>query len=276
MFENDLGKLAIAAEKKIKAMDRFPPGYLALSALAGAYLGFGIVLIFSVGAPLAGTQFAPFMKLIMGASFGVALSLVIFSGSELFTGNNMVFAVGKLKNRVGVKAILKLFALCFIGNLLGSVFFSWLVVQGGSLSAEAQALVVKVAGMKMALGAKEAFFRGILCNWLVCLAVWVANRNGDETAKLIMIFWCLFAFIGSGYEHSIANQSLMSLAMFLPHGPEVSLSGFFHNQVFVTAGNMVGGGVMVGMVYVFTSAGPFSQSHEHKLPKLEPVEQNEG
>lgn len=276
MFENDLGKLAFAAENKIKAMDRSPPGYLGLSALAGAYLGFGIVLIFSVGAPLAGTQFAPFMKLIMGASFGVALSLVVFSGSELFTGNNMVFAVGKLKNRVGVKAILKLFALCFIGNLLGSVFFSWMVVQGGSLSAEAQALVVKVAGMKMALGAKEAFFRGILCNWLVCLAVWVANRNGDETAKLIMIFWCLFAFIGSGYEHSIANQSLMSLAMFLPHGPEVSLAGFFHNQVFVTAGNMVGGGVMVGMVYVFTSAGPFSQSHENKLPKLEPVEQNEG
>ena len=276
MYENDIGKLAYASEKKIEAMNRFPPGYLALSALAGAYLGFGIVLIFSVGAPLAGTQFAPFMKLIMGASFGVALSLVIFSGSELFTGNNMIFAVGKLKNRVGVKAIFKLFALCFIGNLLGSVFFAWLVVQGGSLSAEAQALIVKVAGMRMALGAKEAFFRGILCNWLVCLAVWVANRNGDETAKLIMIFWCLFAFIGSGYEHSIANQSLMSLALLIPHGPEVSLAGFFHNQVFVTAGNMVGGGVMVGMAYVFSSSGSFAPVRESRWQKLEPVEQKEG
>ena len=236
----------------------------------------GIVLIFSVGAPLAGTQFAPFMKLIMGASFGVALSLVIFSGSELFTGNNMIFAIGKLKSQVGFNSILKLFALCYIGNLLGSVFFAWLVVQGGSLSAEAQALIVKVAGMKMALGAKEAFFRGLLCNWLVCLAVWVANRNGDETAKLIMIFWCLFAFIGSGYEHSIANQSLMGLALLLPHGPEVSLAGFVHNQVFVTAGNMVGGGVMVGMVYVFSSAGPFSQDRKSQLQNLAPVEQKEG
>ncbi len=276
MFENDIGKLAHASEKKIKVMNRFPPGNLALSALAGAYLGFGIVLIFSLGAPLAGTEFAPFMKLIMGASFGVALSLVIFSGSELFTGNNMIFAVGKLKNRVGINAILKLFALCFIGNLLGSVIFAWLVVQGGSLSAEAQALIVKIAGMKMALGAKEAFFRGILCNWLVCLAVWIANRNGDETAKLIMIFWCLFAFIGSGYEHSIANQSLMSLALLIPHGPEVSLAGFLHNQVFVTAGNMVGGGVMVGMVYVFSSGGAFASGEESHLGKLEPVEQKEG
>ena len=276
MFENDIGKLAYTAEKKVRAMNRFPPGYLALSALAGAYLGFGIVLIFSVGAPLAGTQFAPFMKLIMGASFGVALSLVIFSGSELFTGNNMIFAVGKLKSRVGFNAIAKLFALCFIGNLLGSVFFAWLVVQGESLSAEAQALIVKVAGMKMSLSAGEAIFRGILCNWLVCLAVWIANRNGDETAKLIMIFWCLFAFIGSGYEHSIANQSLMSLALMLPHGAEVSLAGFFHNQVFVTLGNMVGGGVMVGMVYVFAAAGPLIPSEEPKLQKLEPAEQKEG
>lgn len=276
MFDNDLGKMACAAEKKIEAMNHYLPGYLVLSALAGAYLGFGIVLIFSVGAPLAGTQFAPFMKLIMGASFGVALSLVIFSGAELFTGNNMVFAVGKLKSRVGFSAIFKLFALCFIGNLLGSIFFSWLVVQGGSLSTEAQALVVKVAGMKMALGAGEAFFRGILCNWLVCLAVWIANRNGDETAKLIMVFWCLFAFIGSGYEHSIANQSLMSLALLLPHGPEVSLTGFVHNQVFVTLGNMVGGGVMVGMAYVFSSFKPLSLSEKIQLEKLEPVDQREG
>lgn len=275
MFNNDLEKLSCMAEKKINDMNRFPSGYIAMSAMAGAYLGFGIVLIFSVGAPLVETQFAPFMKLIMGASFGVALSLVIFSGSELFTGNNMIFAVGKLKSRVGFNDILKLFALCFIGNLLGSVFFAWLVVQGGSLSAEAQALVVKVAGAKMALGAREAFFRGILCNWLVCLAVWIANRNGDETAKLIMIFWCLFAFIGSGYEHSIANQSLMSLALFFPHGPDVSLTGFFHNQVFVTLGNIVGGGVMVGMAYVFCSDGPISQNKKTQWHKLKRVEQEE-
>lgn len=275
MFENDIGKLAFASEKKIKSMNRFPPGYVALSALAGAYLGFGIVLIFSVGAPLAGTQFAPFMKLIMGLSFGVALSLVIFAGSELFTGNNMIFAVGALKKRVGMGPIVKLFVLCFIGNLIGSVLLAWLVVQGGSLSAEAQSLIVKVAGMKMSLGAKEAFFRGILCNWLVCLAVWIVNRNGDETAKLIMIFWCLFAFIGSGYEHSIANQSLMSLAMFLPHGAEVSLAGFIHNQVFVTAGNMVGGGLMVGMAYVFADSNFSVVTQETKLEELKPIEQKE-
>lgn len=275
MFDNDIEKIADSSEKKIHLMNRSPFVYLALSALAGAYLGFGITLIFSVGGPLAGTQFAPFMKLIMGVSFGVALSLVVFAGSELFTGNNMVFAIGKLKNRVGINSILKLFTLCFIGNLLGSIFLAWLVVEGGSLPYEVQALIVKTAGMKMALSAKEAFFRGILCNWLVCLAVWIANRNNDETAKLIMIFWCLFAFIGSGYEHSIANQSLMSLAFFLPHGPEISIAGFIHNQVFVTAGNIVGGGLMVGMVYAFASSSPLLNTKLTDLKKLEHISNKE-
>ena len=143
-------------------------------------------------------------------------------------------------------------------------------MKGGSLSAEAEALIVKVAAIKMSLDAKEAFFRGVLCNWLVCLAVWIVNRSEDDTAKLIMIFWCQFAFIGSGYEHSIANQSLMSLALLLPHGAEVSVAGFIHNQIFVTAGNMVGGGLMVGMVYMLAQS---KLTFESQKNKLEPVEQ---
>jgi len=153
-----------------------------------------------------------------------------------------------------VRSIVILFTLCFIGNFLGSAFLAWLAVNAGSLTPDAQDLILKVSAMKMGLSAKEALLRGILCNWLVCLAVWMSNRTQSDSAKLILIFWCLFAFIASGFEHSIANQSLLSMAMFLPHGPEISLAGFFHNQLFVTAGNMVGGGIMVGTVYWFANA----------------------
>ena len=242
-------KIADASEKKIEYMKKSPLGYIILSALAGIYLGFGITLIFSIGGPIASAGGAAYLKLIMGASFGVALSLVIFAGSELFTGNNMIFAVSRLANRVSVGSIVMLFVMCFIGNFIGSAFLGWMVVEGGSLTEASQALVLKVAAAKMALGAKEAFLRGILCNWLVCLAVWISLRTKSETAKLIMIFWCLFAFIGSGFEHSIANQSLLSMAMFLPHGAEISLAGFIHNQIFVTLGNLVGGSAFVGLVY---------------------------
>jgi nitrite transporter NirC len=249
MFKNEMQKIADASEKKIEYMKKSPLGYIILSALAGIYLGFGITLIFSIGGPIASAGGAAYLKLIMGASFGVALSLVIFAGSELFTGNNMIFAVSRLANRVGVGSIVMLFVMCFIGNFIGSAFLGWMVVEGGSLTEASQALVLKVAAAKMALGAKEAFLRGILCNWLVCLAVWISLRTKSETAKLIMIFWCLFAFIGSGFEHSIANQSLLSMAMFLPHGAEISLAGFIHNQIFVTLGNLVGGSAFVGLVY---------------------------
>ena len=249
MFKSEMQKIADASEKKIEYMKKSPLGYIILSALAGIYLGFGITLIFSIGGPIASAGGAAYLKLIMGASFGVALSLVIFAGSELFTGNNMIFAVSRLANRVGVGSIVMLFVMCFIGNFIGSAFLGWMVVEGGSLTEASQALVLKVAAAKMALGAKEAFLRGILCNWLVCLAVWISLRTKSETAKLIMIFWCLFAFIGSGFEHSIANQSLLSMAMFLPHGAEISLAGFIHNQIFVTLGNLVGGSAFVGLVY---------------------------
>ncbi|CCQ89743.1 Nitrite transporter [Nitrospina gracilis 3/211] len=260
MFDTDIDNLSNQAEKKIAYLKRSPGGYFLLSALAGIYLGFGIVLIFSIGGPIAAGGGGAYLKLIMGASFGIALSLVIFAGSELFTGNNMVFAVGRLSRRIGIRPILYLFGLCFIGNLCGSVFLAWLVTEGGSLPASSQELIVKVAGMKMNLSAKEAFLRGILCNWLVCLAVWIALRTKNESARLIMIFWCLFAFIASAYEHSIANQTLLSLAMFLPHGAEVSLGGFIHNQIWVTLGNMVGGGLLVGMVYWLANSQPETQA----------------
>ncbi len=249
MFKNEMQKIADASVKKVEFMKKSPVGYTLLSALAGIYLGFGITLIFSIGGPIAAAGGGGYLKLIMGASFGIALSLVIFAGSELFTGNNMIFAISRLAKRVGIGPIVTLFTMCFVGNFIGSAFLGWLVVEGGSLTEASQALVLKVAAMKMGLGAKEAFLRGILCNWLVCLAVWISLRTQSETAKLIMIFWCLFAFIGSGFEHSIANQSLMSMAMFLPHGAEISLAGFIHNQVFVTLGNLVGGGAFVGLVY---------------------------
>jgi len=269
MFSEEINKVTEIAEKKIQYMLNSPLGYLLLSALAGVYLGFGIVLIFSVGGPIAAGGGAPYLKLIMGACFGVALSLVIFAGSELFTGNNMVFAVGRLRKKVGVRSIVILFALCFVGNFLGSAFLAWLTVNAGSLTPEAQALILKVSAVKMNLAPMEAFLRGILCNWLVCLAVWVSLRTQSDTAKLIMIFWCLFAFISSGFEHSIANQSLLSMAMFLPHGPEISLAGFMHNQLFVTTGNIIGGGVMVGMIY-WLAAADFSKEEVSSIV-LQPV-----
>lgn len=253
MYNADVQRMAESSARKVAYLEDSPFGYAILAALAGAYLGFGITLIFSVGAPFAAEGSAA-LKLVMGVSFGIALTLVVFAGSELFTGNNMAGVIGALAGRITWSQVGTLFAWSLIGNLIGSLAMAWMVVQSGVVSAAPQAaLIQKVAGIKMSLPAWELFLRGILCNWLVCLAVWTAGRTTSDSAKILLIFWCLFAFIGSGFEHSIANQSLLGLALFLPHEAGVSWAGFGWNQTWVILGNIVGGGGFVGGLYWLSS-----------------------
>jgi len=253
MLNADVQRMVDVAAKKIAYLEEAPLGYVILAALAGVYLGFGITLIFSIGAPFAAAGSAA-LKLVMGVSFGIALTLVIFAGSELFTGNNMVGVIGALAGQITWGQVWMLFLWSLLGNLIGSLAVAWMVVQSGVVSAAPQAaLIQKVAVIKMALPAWELFLRGVLCNWLVCLAVWTASRTTSEAAKILLIFWCLFAFIGSGFEHSIANQSLLGLALFLPHEAGISWAGFAWNQTWVILGNVVGGGVFVGGLYWIAS-----------------------
>lgn len=253
MFGQEINKITETAVNKIRYMQSSPAGYWVLSALAGVYVGFGIVLIFSIGGPVHDGA-GPFLKLAMGASFGIALSLVIFAGSELFTGNNMVLLVGRLQNKISARLLMKSWFLCYLGNLIGSVLLAWLVFHADSLAESSKNLILQVSSMKMNTDANELFVRGILCNWLVCLAVWLAVKIKSEAAKLIMIFWCLFAFISSGFEHCVANMTLLSMSLMLTHGPEISLAGFGYNLTWVTLGNIVGGALFVGMAYWFASS----------------------
>ena len=249
MHTVDVERMVQLAERKVGYLRNNPIGYLVLSALAGIYLGFGICLIFSVGAPFWSGGSAG-LKLVMGVSFGIALTLVIFAGSELFTGNNMVCALGALAKAITIKEAGLIFFWSFTGNLVGSLGLAWLVAYSGVVGKAPQSdLLLHVASLKMNLPIGELFIRGILCNWLVCLAVWTASRTTNDAAKIMLIFWCLFAFIGSGFEHSIANQSLLGIALFLPHGPDVSWAGFFWNQMWVVSGNIVGGVVFMGGAY---------------------------
>lgn len=250
MFTQSVEGIVEAAVSKRDQMNKSLPRYFLAALLAGAYVGIGIILIFSLGAPLAAAKSA-FQPLVMGASFGIALTLVVFAGSELFTGNNMFFTVSTLAGRTSVWDTVKNWVLVFVGNVLGAVILS-LLIRGTGLfnAAPPEHLIFAAAAKKMSLPFSELFFRGILCNWLVCLALWMASRAKSETAKLVLIWWCLFAFIASGYEHSVANMTLLSTALVLSNHPEtITLAGWFHNMIPVTLGNIIGGAVFVGMAY---------------------------
>jgi nitrite transporter len=260
--------IAAAARAKANLLRHSWRQYLVLSALAGAYVGLGIVLIFAIGAPLqAGGSGAT--KAVMGASFGIALTLVIFAGSELFTGNNLVMTVGALSRTVAPGALARVWAASFVGNLAGSMLLALAVAVSGVLSkAPAKEFVLGAVAAKMAAPALELFFRGVLCNALVCLAVWMGLRTKDETARLVLIFWCLFAFIGAGFEHSVANMTLLSLGLFLPHDPNlVSWAGFARNLGVVTLGNIVGGALLIGLPYWYVAQG------QRRMLAVRPVEE---
>lgn len=247
MYQEEFAAVGRSSTEKINFLRRNPLGYILASVLAGIYVGFGILLIFSIGGQLAG---APYTKLVMGMSFGIALSLVVLAGAELFTGNNFVMTSGMLQKKVTLQQSLKLWAVCYVGNWIGSIVVATVFFATGlGNQPQIEAFIVTAAAGKMTAGMLPLFCRGVLCNILVCLAIWCGFRCKSETGKLIMIFWCLFAFITIGLEHSIANMTLFTAALWLDTTGAITLSGYAYNLVFVTLGNMVGAIVFLAIPY---------------------------
>ncbi|MBS5937259.1 formate/nitrite transporter family protein [Clostridium sartagoforme] len=252
MFNEELNKVSLAAKSKFQLLKENKIGYFISSMLAGIYVGLGIMLIFTIGGLLTSGN-SPATKIVMGLSFGVALSLVVFAGSELFTGNNFVMAVGSLNKSVTWGEAGKVWIVSFIGNLVGSILAATLFYMAGLATGPVGEFIAKTSEAKMSVPATELFFRGILCNMLVCLAIWCTFKCKEESSKLIMIFWCLFVFITAGFEHSVANMTLLTIGLLSPLGHAVSISGYAYNILIVSLGNMVGGILFIAVPYFIIS-----------------------
>lgn len=232
--------------------------YLLSSALAGAYVGVAVVLLVMVSAPLVAAGH-PFAKLVQGGVFGIALTLVVFAGAELFTGNNMIMLQGLAKRAVEVEDVVAVWVASLIGNFVGAVAFASLVDASGIVTTGAaqpgtpsafQSTLGAIALGKAKLMPGQLFFRAVLCNMLVCLALWMAARAASDGAKLIVLWWGLLAFIASGFEHSIANMTSLSLAAMTGVG---EWSEVARNLLFTIPGNVVGGAI-VGLAYAYVGS----------------------
>ena len=190
------------------------------------------------------------VKFLVSLVFAAALSLVIAAGCELFTGNNLVLGAASLNRTVSWRDTALLWFVCYVGNLLGSWVLILLFQATGITGNEAIAsFFVTTAQSKVSQGALALFTRGILCNICVCLAVWCSVRLKNEAARLIMVVWCILIFMICGFEHSIANMTIIGTALLNTTTQDVTLSGYVWNLVFVTLGNMVGGTVFVALPY---------------------------
>lgn len=250
MFQNEIEKITNAGKNKINLLEKNPLGYFFASSLAGIYVGFGILLIFTVGGLLTGL---PGAKIAMGASFGIALSLVIMAGSELFTGNNLIMGISSMQKEIPWRKSIKLWTICWIGNFAGSIFLALLFVYSGLNKGATAEFIAATTLAKTTVPILQLFLRGMLCNALVCLAVWCSIKLQSESAKLIMVWWCLFAFITCGFEHSIANMTLLTVGLLNPMGQAITFAGYLTNIIVVTLGNMAGAFVFLVIPYVSIS-----------------------
>ncbi|WP_448062204.1 formate/nitrite transporter family protein [Cellulomonas hominis] len=244
-----------AARTKTALADR-PWVYLVNTMLAGAYIGIGVVIMATAGGPLAdaGSGLTP---LVQGLVFGVALTIVVVAGGELATSAMMVLTQGAIRRSIpwGRAAATLLF--CLVGNLLGAMAFAGIVYMSGTLGPQTAGgrMIATMIEHKAAETTTQLFFRGVLANLLVCLAIWCAGRLQSEGAKIAVIFACVMVFITSGFEHVVANMTTFSLGL-MGGLPGATWGEFARNVGAVGLGNLVGGGLLVGAAYVVASGAP--------------------
>jgi len=240
---DDHAALAVAKAKSARDL----PRYLLSAALAGAYVGVAVVLLVSLSAPLV-TSGSAAAKLVQAAVFGIALTLVVFAGAELFTGNAMVMLQGWWKRTVRPADLALVWVASLVGNVVGSIGLALAVHAGGTLSGPGAGLIATITASKDAAAGPQLFWRAVLCNALVCLALWMAARTRSDAAKLAVLWWALLAFIGSGFEHSVANVTTFSLAAL---EGSIGWGALARNLAWTIPGNVVGGGLLIGLGYAW-------------------------
>lgn len=248
---------ARASGKKLFVLSFLAGAFIAMAAQGSTFASFNL---------LANKETLGLGKLIQGLTFTPGLILVLIAGAELFTGNNLM-VVSVVDKKLEVKELLRAWGIVYLGNFLGSVFLAYLVLKSGQWN-NADSLVgartILIANGKVNLGFSKAFVLGILCNWLVCLAVWMSFGSDSQVGKMLSAFFPVTLFVLSGFEHSIANMYYVPAGILAKSIPEyVAATGldqaalsslnwgefFTHNLIPVTLGNIVGGGLFVAIAY---------------------------
>ncbi len=194
-------------------------------------------------------------KLAGACVFPCGLAMVVVAGSELFTGNNLII-ISVLEKRSTVGGMLKNWVLVYLGNLIGSLLVVVLSVYGGVFSnPDVAAALVSTAAAKASISLGDALLKGILCNFLVCVAVWMSFGTKTAEGKILVVFFPIMAFVLSGFEHSVANMfylpgGILTAAKYGIDAAGLTLSSaLLHNLLPVTIGNILGGSVLVGCGY---------------------------
>ena len=244
MLYEDVQKFSNAAAGKIKLLNEHFGKYFLRAIMAGFFIAVAMIYSNVVGNVFSSVEgLAPWGKFIGAIVFSIAVLLIVFIGSELFTGNNLIMAFGAFDKRVSWKDAGKVWLVSYIGNFVGCVIFS-LIFVGAGASGTADYFASIIDG-KLSIPIPEMFCRAVLCNFFVCLAVACGTKLKSESAKFCMICICISGFVMSGFEHCVANMAIFTTTLCLVDG--ISVLDMIRNLVVVTLGNMVGGAILLAM-----------------------------
>jgi nitrite transporter len=246
MYTSTITHFAEVAQEKVTALRRSRGGFFVGAMLAGAYIGIAMILALSTASGLpAGAR-----PLVMGGVFGVGLILTVFAGAELFTGYAMYMGYGLVRKSVGLADTIVVMVTVWLGNLAGALLLSLLFAagDGGTVFANGAGALNAYVTHKVHGTTVELLARAALCNWLVCLSIWTSTRVQGDTAKCIVLAWVLLAFVASGFEHSVANMTCLTLGLLAPDSA-IEFAGAVRNLALVTVGNLAGGFLFVVGAY---------------------------
>ena len=245
----------------------------ALAILAGAFIAMGAIFSTTSVAGMAGVAPYGIIRLVAGLTFTLGLILVVVAGAELFTGNNLI-AMAWAGGKVSTGSLLRNWVIVYLGNFVGSIATAYLMFLGKQYTFGSGAIgiaALNTANTKSGYDFVQAFVLGIFCNALVCLAVWLCFSARSTTDKILSIIPPIAAFVAAGFEHSIANMYFIPVGLFIktdsawltslgdkaPKIANLTWGNFFVNNLIpVTLGNIVGGALMVGLVYWFVYLRP--------------------
>lgn len=249
-------EMTSSAEKKIGFFKSVPLRFFVYSIMAGVFCGLGMILAYSAGGSLDYYESTKGLaKIVFGISFALSFTLIVYAGSELFTGNVGVISIGMYNKSVSAKDGIKLLIFVYIGNFVGATLIALMIGAAGLLDNPITAqYIVSNCAIKMHLSFSQSLFRGILCNMLVVLATWSSSKIKSQPARMLILIWCVYGFCTSGFEHSIANMALFVMSMVSPFATsEISLMGYINNIIPVTLGNIIGA-LIIGTVYYYVGS----------------------
>ncbi|KDN57839.1 formate/nitrite transporter family protein [Exiguobacterium sp. AB2] len=254
-----------AAHKKVTLLRHAFGQYMLRSIIAGFLIGVGVVFAFSVGNMFIEV---PGTMLFAGMSFSVALVFIVWMGGELFTSNTMYAYTGAKRHRISWRELFAVWGVSWVGNLVGALLLVSLVVGAHSMGeVDADHLLSIVAAKKMGGEAFAIFLKGILCNILVCIAIFMPLKTQHDVAKIMLTMLPVVVFFAAGFEHSIANMGIFGLALYYAPSEMVNVGLALNNLLFATLGNIVGGALFVAGTYVHLNAKPTET-------KVESIRQN--